>query len=175
MLILKIFGIMLIIMSSTGIGFALGNNMKQRLEELKELKKLFGMLMGEIKYAGTPLYEAFGIIGRRSRGIYAAFFLQTAKALEALNGKSLPAIWEELKAEEFLKESRLSEKDWDRLLRFGENLGYLDKDMQLGTIELYLENLESELKEGTADYLKNSRLCRCLGVSGGLLITILLL
>lgn len=170
---LKLCGIVLIIVSTTGIGFFAGNNIWLRLEELKELKKILGMLRGEIRYTGTPLYEAFGIIGKRTRGAYADFFIYTAKELEELNGKNLRTIWGDLKEKN--KESHLSEKDWERFMQFGDNLGYLDKEMQLGTIELYLEQIETELAEGYANYSKNSRLYQALGICGGLFLTLILI
>lgn len=173
MLGLKLCGIILIIASTTGIGFSVGNNMRLRLEELKELKKILGMLRGEIRYTGTPLYEAFGIIGKRTKGAYSDFFMQTAKELEELSGKSLRFIWNGLREKN--KESHLSDKDWERLMQFGDNLGYLDKEMQLGTIELYLEQIETELAEGYANYSKNSRLYQALGICSGLFLTIMLI
>jgi len=88
MIMVKICGIILILSSTCGIGFCISNMMKLRLSELLELKKLILMLRGEIKYTGTPLGEAFGIIGRRTKGIYADMFLQTADELNELNGKS---------------------------------------------------------------------------------------
>ncbi|MBE5949180.1 MAG: hypothetical protein E7261_09150 [Lachnospiraceae bacterium] len=170
---LKICGIVLIIASTTGMGFFMGNNMRLRLEELKELKKILGMLRGEIRYTGTPLYEAFAVIGKRTNGVYADFFLYTAEELEQLNGKSLRTIWTGYKEKN--KESHLSEKDWERLMQFGDNLGYLDKEMQLGTIELYLEQIEDELTEGYANYSKNSKLCQALGICGGLFLILILI
>lgn len=172
-LVLKIFGFILIITSTTGIGFCVGNNMRLRLEELKELKKILGMLRGEIRYTGTPLYEAFGVIGKRTKGVYSDFFLQTARELEELNGKSIREIWQGIK--EKSRNSHLSEKDFERFMQFGDNLGYLDKEMQLSTIELYLEQIETELTEGYANYNKNSRLCKALGICGGLFLTLMLI
>ena len=131
------------------------------------------MLRGEIRYTGTPLYEAFGVIGKRTKGVYSDFFLQTAKELEALNGKRLREIWQSIK--ENIRNSHLSEKDWERFMQFGDNLGYLDKEMQLGTIELYLEQIDVELADGYANYNKNNRLCKALGICSGLFLTLMLI
>lgn len=74
-----------------------------------------------------------------------------------------------------LEKTKLYEKDLDRLISLGENLGYLDKEMQIGTIDLYLENLEQETMEARDNLSKNSRLYQCLGVASGILITILII
>ncbi|MBQ9765291.1 MAG: stage III sporulation protein AB [Lachnospiraceae bacterium] len=173
---IKACGIILIIVASSGIGFSISNIMKLRLLELAELKKLILMLRGEIKYIGTPLGEAFGVIGRRTKGIYSTLFQDTEKELEKLDGKNIADIWkEQMETAQMIKKSHLSDNDWKWLLNFAQNLGYLDKEMQLGTIELYMEQLESTLAEGNRSYGKNSKLCKCLGISAGLLLTIVFL
>lgn len=173
---IKTCGIILILAASAGIGFNLSNIMKLRLDELTELKKMILMLRGEIKYTGTPLGEAFGVIARRTKGIYSEFFKNTAEELSKFSGKSLPEIWKEQMTSELMKkESHLSEKDWKWLLQFAEGLGYLDKEMQIGTIELYMEQLDEMISEGTKDYSKNSKLCKALGICAGLFLTIILI
>lgn len=173
---IKICGIILIIVSSSGIGFKLSNLMRLRLNELSELKKMILMLRGEIKYTGTPLGEAFAVIGRRTKGVYSELFKNTSEELLKLDGKSLSDIWNEQKEnEQMIKQGHLSDKDWRWLLQFAESLGYLDKEMQIGTIELYMEQLDEMLSEGARDYSKNSKLCKTLGICAGLFLTIIFL
>ncbi len=173
---IKMCGIILILVASSGIGFNLSNMMRQRLNELSELKKMILMLRGEIKYTGTPLGEAFNVIGRRTKGLYSELFKTTAEELLKLNGKSLSAIWKEQKEKkQMINQSHLSDKDWKWLLQFAESLGYLDKEMQIGTIELYMEQLDEILSDGTRDYSKNSKLCKTLGICTGLFLTIIFL
>ncbi len=173
-MILKYIGALLIVASSSAIGFHLSSDLKLRIEELSILKKIALMLRGEIKYTNTPLFEAFSIIGRRIKSPYKEFLFETAKELEELNGTSFTIIWEKMK-KKHLEKTKLYDKDLDRLISLGENLGYLDKEMQIGTIELYLESLEQETIEAKNNLVKNSRLYQCLGVASGILITILIL
>lgn len=173
MIVLKLCGITLIIASTTGIGFFMCENMHLRLEALNELKKILSMLRGEIRYTSTPLYEAFGVIGKRTSGAYSEFFIETSKELAELNGKSLRVIWNSLK--EKYKQCYLSDKDWERFMQFGDDLGYLDKEMQLGTIDLYIESIETEITMGYECYNKNSRLYRALGLCAGLFLAIILI
>lgn len=173
---IKMCGIILILASSAGIGFNLSNIMRLRLNELTELKKMILMLRGEIKYTGTPLGEAFGVISRRTKGVYSELFKNTGMELNALSGKTLPEIWKEQFTSELMKnESHLSDKDFKWLLQFAEGLGYLDKEMQLGTIELYMEQLDEIIEAGTKDFTKNSKLCKALGICAGLFLTIILI
>lgn len=92
-MILKSIGALLIIFSSSAIGFRLSSDLKYRIEELSVLKKIALMLRGEIKYTSTPLFEAFSVIGNRIKSPYKEFLLETAKELEELNGTSFAVIW----------------------------------------------------------------------------------
>jgi stage III sporulation protein AB len=171
---LKTAGSLLIILASTGIGFRLGNDMVQRIAELREIKKTILMLRGEIKYSGTNLPEAFFNIGRRMEGALKEFLLQVGQELKKMEGRSFQDIWKE-KTEECLKDTRLKKQDIDLLKGLGENLGYLDKEMQIGTIDLYIEQLEGEIQNLTENVQTKTRLYRCLGIMGGLFITILII
>ena len=73
MLIFKIIGCMLVIASSAGMGFYFSGEIKSRIEDLKELKKLIGLLRGDIRYASTPLPEAISAMARRSSGHFEVF------------------------------------------------------------------------------------------------------
>lgn len=174
-LMLKICGIVLILLSSAGIGFNASSIMRLRLDELNELKKMILMLRGEIKYTRTPLGEAFAVIARRTNGIYSEFFKNTSAELAKLNGKSLSEIWQEQFKCEMMIKSHLSDKDQRWLLQLAEGLGYLDKEMQLGTIELYVEQLDAMILEGAKNFEKNSKLCKALGISAGLFLAIILI
>lgn len=173
-MIVKYMGTLIIVLSTSAIGFRLSSDLKLRIEELSVLKKIALMLRGEIKYTSTPLFEAFSIIGNRIKSPYKEFLLETSKELEELNGISFTIIWEKMK-KKHLEKTKLYDKDLDRLISLGENLGYLDKEMQIGTIELYLENLEQEIIEAKDNLLKNSRLYQYLGIASGILITILII
>ncbi len=94
--------------------------------------------------------------------------------MEHLNGTTFQGIWKQMK-ENYLKGLPLLKKDWDHLLDFGDHLGYLDKEMQLNTIELYLEQLEEEILSAQGNLKKNGKLYQSLGIMGGILITILII
>ena len=51
----------------------------------------------------------------------------------------------------------------------------MDKEMQLSTIDLYLEHLELEIDEGNNNMNTNSRLYKCLGIMGGVLVTLIII
>lgn len=173
-MIVKLCGVLLILTSSFGIGYRLSKELSKRIEELLILKKIILMLRGEIKYGNSPLGEAFETIGIRMKNPYHDFLIDTAHEMGQLEGNTFHEIWKKMK-DKHLKYSSLTQKDIERLMSLGENLGYLDKEMQISTIELYLEQLEQEISEAKSNLKKNGRLYQCMGIMGGILITILIL
>lgn len=170
----KIMGVVLILTASCGIGFRMSDNFLKRVEELKTLKKILFMLRGEIKYNNSTMAEAFETISGRVDNHYKEFFLEGAKALNDLSGQTFITIWKQM-IDTNLKDSKLNKKDLERFKGLGENLGYLDKEMQLSNIDLYLEHLEIEIDEGNKNTSTNSRLYKCLGVMGGVLVTLIII
>lgn len=174
MFIMKIIGCILVIASSTGMGFFFSNDMKCRIEDLKELKKLIGLLRGDIRYANTPLPEAIGAITRRHNGNYNAFFQNVSSRLSELSGHTFSVIWKEAVWKE-LGDTSLSKKDKLHLIQFGDNLGYLDKDMQMNTIDLFLSQLEDEIRDITKTVKEKAYLYNTLGVMAGIFIIIIMI
>lgn len=164
----------MILTSTAAIGFAMSSELVSRIEELQILKRILLMLRGEIKYGNATLGEAFASIGRRMKTPYQEFLTGTAKELDMLSGESFKKIWEKMR-EIHLKQTSLTQKDLARLMSFGEQLGYLDKEMQLSTIELYLEQLEEEIGQAQSNLKKNGRLYKSLGIMCGILICILII
>jgi stage III sporulation protein AB len=171
---LKLIGAILTISSASAMGVYFSTIIKLRLEDLKELKKYIYILRGEIRYGGTPLPEAIGNLAKRSQSNYKDFFLIMSEKLVKLEGSTFLQIWE-ASVNEDLKGTCLNKKDKESLIRFGENLGYLDKEMQLNTIDLFVSGLEQEIEEMTATVKEKTRLYSLLGVLGGIFITIVII
>lgn len=172
--IMKIIGCILVIASSTGMGFYFSSEMRCRIEDLRELKKLIGLLRGDIRYANTPLPEAINSINRRHSGRFQTFFAFVSEQLNELSGHTFSEIWRTA-AEKQLMDTSLTKKDKLHLVQFGENLGYLDKDMQMNTIDLYISQLEEEIKDLAKTVREKSYLYNTLGVMAGIFITIIMI
>lgn len=54
-------------------------------------------------------------------------------------------------------------------------LGYLDLEMQLSSIDLYLEQLEISIREAESSIGSKQKLYQSLGVAGGIFLVILLI
>ena len=173
-MLIKCVGVAMILTSSCGMGFKLSADLLKRIEELKVLKKIILMLRGEIKYNNSTMSEAFETISNRIDNPYKTFLGEASKELNSLSGKTFVEIWRFM-IDKNLAVTKLNKKDKERLKALGDNLGYLDKEMQLSTIDLYLEHLELEIDEGNNNMNTNSRLYKCLGIMGGVLVTLIII
>jgi stage III sporulation protein AB len=174
MIAFKIIGCILVIVSSAGTGFFFSNEMKCRIEDMKELRKLMVLLRGDIRYANSPLPEAINSIARRNKGSFEAFLTEVSKKLHELSGLTFPDIWKDA-VEKKLANTSLKRKDKLLLTQFGENLGYLDKDMQINTLDLYISQLEDEISESSKTVKEKSYLYNSLGIMAGIFISIIML
>lgn len=174
MLIIRIVGCIMIVTASAGMGFFFSGELRNRIMDLKELKKLIFLLRGDIRYANTPLPEAVQALSFRHDGKYKPFLTKIAERLIELGGVSFCTIWKEAVTKE-LENTSLNKKDLANLGQLGENLGYLDKDMQINTLDLYLSQIEEEINELSKGIKEKSYIYNSLGIMGGIFITLIML
>ncbi|NLL00281.1 MAG: stage III sporulation protein AB [Clostridiales bacterium] len=174
MQITKVVGCILIILSSTLMGFYCSNELKTRINDIKELRKLVVLLRGDIRYGNTPLPEAICAIARRHEGSLKGFFTKVAERLSEHSGNTFSQIWKEAVDKE-LNQTSLNKKDKSNLIQFGENLGYLDKEMQMNTLDLFLTQIEEEISELSKTAKEKSYLYNTLGIMAGIFISIILI
>lgn len=171
---LKFAGACLILVSAAGIGVSFASDLKRRYQELRILKQLVYMLRGEIRYTKTPLSEAFSHISVRIPEPFGPFLAAVSEEMDKADGRCFGDIWREL-IRTRLSQSRLNRTDKERLETLGEVLGYLDLEMQLSAIDLYLEQLEISLREAEGSIGSKQKLYQSLGVAGGIFLVILLI
>ena len=171
---LKVAGACLIMISAAGIGASFSADLKKRCRELRVLKQLVYMLRGEIKYTKSPLPEAFYHISVRLPRPFGPFLAGTAEALGKADGRTFGDIWRE-QIEASLSDSHLNRTDKSQLETLGEVLGYLDLEMQLSAIDLYLEQLEISIREAENSIGAKQKLYQSLGIAGGIFLVILLI
>lgn len=173
-MILKIIGSIFIITSSSAIGVYFSNRIKERVEDLKLLKRDMFILKGDIRYAKATLPESLDGIAERNKGKFYLFFRTVADQLLSGEGYSFQEIWSDA-VKEHLNTTCMSEKDKMYFASLGENLGYLDKEMQINTIDLYLARLDEEIESASKAVLEKAKLYNILGIIGGIFITIIML
>ena len=172
---LKIIGSILIISSSFAWGYMKCINAKDRIIQLNIIKKVMLMLRGEIKYAGTALPDALELISNRTTMPFAKeFFMNVSDELNQMSEKTFKTIWHE-NINHYLKASALNTTDLDQFKNLGDNLGYLDKDMHLNTIDLYLEHLNMDITLANEEIAQKCKVYKSVSVAVGVFITIIII
>lgn len=176
MFVLKVVGVTMMVGSSIGIGMYYSMALKKRMESMKVMKKNMLLLKGEIRYSQSALNEAFIHIAEKNKGCYQHFFEHVARKMEEFQGETFCEIWKKQLMEDLREEkSGLKKEDIRQLVILGETLGFLDKEMQINTLDLYLETLEGEMQHLFQDMPEKIRLYQVFGVVGGVFLSILML
>ncbi len=147
---LKLAGSFLVVTASLLYGWRVGRELQEHVGQLVGMKEMLLMLHGEISYARTPLKEAFWQIASQGKEPFSSFLEQAA---EGLGGR------EEL----------------GLLERVGENFGYLDVQMQLKNLELYMEQAQVLIENAQKELKDRQKVARALSLMCGLFLVILLI
>lgn len=171
---LKMAGLLLIIMSSSALGFTYSRQLSQRVRQLKSLQHIALLLKAEIDYGNASLPEAMETIAAKEQPPFNYFLESMAQKLNSHTQQPLAQLYEE-EVQKQLAPTSLKEKDLFEFSQLGKGLGYLDKGQQLRTLELYLKEVGREIQEAMDELPQKQKLFRSLGVMGGLFLAILII
>ena len=137
------------------------------------MQTVLHMLAGEIGFTGRILEEAFEDISNRLEDPFSSFFQHVSERMQNQDGTGLIQIWKE--SEDMFMGSGLKEEDLELFRKLGNELGFLDVDMQLRTLEL----LEMQVKETTGRLEKNCeascKMYQSLGILGALTVIVVMI
>ena len=170
---LKLLGAIIIVMGSSGLGFSLSQELIYRHRELKRLKRWMLYLHSQIRYQNTNLAVAFHDVAGKAEGLFGEFFEEVSKQMQRFEGDEFTVIWKKQVEERFAK-SHMNKEDKEKLCSLGDTLGCLDKQMQLDTLDYYIEQLDLDIVQASENIKNNTKLYRSLGVMGGILITLII-
>lgn len=171
---LKFAGCLIVIGTTTLLGIQKGTELKESYRRLQYIQRLIYLLQSEIRYGRTYLGEIFIHMGKQSIEPYQTWLISLGKRMEQRDGTSFAAMWEE-GIKTYLQNLSLPSGETERLLILGSQLGNTDVEMQIKTLELYQEQLSQAMEEMREDMKGKVKLCHCLGVMGGIFISVLLL
>lgn len=170
---LKLLGSILILSASMLYGWKVNEEQKEHVEQLIAMKEMFLMLQGEISYARTPLREAFLQIAAQGKEPFSGFLKRAAEGMGEQEG-SMGEFWGRL-VEEEAGEFYFTREEQGLLKRAGENFGYLDVQMQLKNLELYMEQAEVFIQNAQKELKDRQKVARTLSLMCGLFLVILLI
>ena len=164
----RLIGYALIVLAGAGLGYSKNLEMERHLQELVELRHLLCLFKGELKYTQGTFGEIFEKIGDKTEGKFKEWLKELSKMLKEKSGASFHTLWEK-SIKDNLQESHLSERDLEDLKRVGKTLASVEN------VDLYIEQLEYEIQNKREVYKTKGKLCRSMGILGGIFLVILLL
>lgn len=170
---MKWIGALLIIFSTTWLGFYFAGRLSERTKELRAWKLALQSLEAEVMYSQLPLQEASRRIANQLNGQIQIFLLSFANQLET-SALSAKEAWKN-SLQEYANKVSIKDSDIQVLLQFGETIGMHDKFSQQKQIILALKHLEREEQEAIDSQASYERMSKMLGILSGILIVILLI
>lgn len=148
--------------------------LKKRISLLRELDRMAILIRQEILSGRATLPDIFAGLGRRMRPPLSVFLTGMSRELKTCSKAEMDEIFSR-NVDTAFAESPLFKQDMDNLKEVGRYLGYLDRDTQIHTLELYVQETERTIAELVCQYPEKSRLYRTLGVMGGIMLAVLFL
>ncbi len=171
---MKFVGCLMVIGATTLAGVKKASDIREGYRQMQDIQRLIYQLQGEIRYARECMGEIFSHIAGRSGPPYQHWLLSLSRRMGKREQGVFAQMWEEGIRED-LKSLKLPAKEMDRLKALGGQLGNMDVQMQIKTLDLYQEQLAQSMEEMQGEIRTKVRLCHCLGVMSGMLIAVLLL
>lgn len=169
---LKIIGSMLTVGAAGMIGMAMAVEKETFLREMVCLEGVIFRLRGELWYARAQMPQIFRVLSGQVKDPYAGWFLQMAEQMEQKNGGAFGRIWRQT-TERYLSKV-LPKEEQIHLEKLGDYLGHADAEMQLTYLDRYLEELRRREEDRRQTLQEQKKIYRCLGITGGILIAVML-
>jgi len=172
--LIKILGILLILISSTVVGFMYGEGMKKRVKDLNELLRGVYILKNEINYMHSLLPEALMKVSEKCTGIIKKIFVDASTIL--LSNEEVDVYTSFKKSIDINKSNiNLTKEDLSIFLDLTKSLGELDVDGHNDIFSLVTENLNKAIIGAESNLEKSIKMYRYLGFSFGAMIAIVLI
>lgn len=171
MFLLRIIGSLIIIISSSLIGFSYGSKYSKRLNNLMYLSNCIQLLETEVMFAATPIPEALENVYKKGNKKISYIFNNIKENLRKSlsTNESFKSIYDKLK-----NELHFEEEDIEIFMTLGRVLGRSDRKDQQKHFKTVLAQLERQQLDAKEKKLKNEKMYKSLGVLGGILITLIL-
>lgn len=172
--LLKLIGSILVISSTSLVGFYYSKMFFERLKQIREMQYALTMLESEIIYSSSPLIEALSYVAKRSNSPLKEFFMRFS---EKLLNKEVEGIVEgfNLSLEEFKEDLKFKQDEIDSISSFLKSLESSDTEGQKKSFNITIKKLNDFEKRAQEIMNKNEKLYKYLGVCSGLLIVIILI
>lgn len=171
---LKFIGCLLVLIGCTLIGFFMGENLKKRFVQLKEIEQALYQLQGEIIYSHSALPEIFTNVSIKANKPISQLFKDVAKLLQE---NKVNSVYEAFKESFNINKVflNINESDIGILMDLSKSLGESDIEGQKNIINLTIKSIRSQLDEAEKSIKNNIKMYRYLGFSLGAILVIMII
>lgn len=174
MVMVKAAGCILIFAATTWLGIHKADNIRDEYRQMHYLWKLICMMESEISYAHLHLSDIFSNLARQAKEPYRSWLLSLCKEMDSKEAPFFGTIWEE-SVKGFLGQTNLPGKELERFGELGNQLGVYDRELQLKILKEYQRQLQADMYEMQGEMRNRIRLCHCLGIASGIMLSVILL
>jgi stage III sporulation protein AB len=171
---LKLTGSILVLFSTSLMGYIYGKSYKERLENLIYLENCIKLLETEIIYGANPLPEAFmNVYNKGNKKVSYIFRL----IIEKLNKDRECTIFDSfLSVGDTMKnELNFKNEDIEMFMTLGRSIGSSDRTDQEKNFKLILTQIKTLEDEARIEKDKNEKMFKNLGFLAGLAIVVILI
>jgi len=171
---LRLLAGVLILFGSTGFSFNICQEMRQRLNHIKQMQEIFRLFQSEVSYSKSSFPELCLAVSDRVSEPYRTVMKEIYKQVAEKSGTQFPEIWR-IKMGQCLEKMPVKKEEKDIFLEFGNRIGFIDWEAQAGMLEksrIQLEELYMQLKGATEN---KEKVITSMGVLGGLMLVIILI
>lgn len=172
-MLLKLLGSLIIVITSSWIGFIIAGYYRERPKQLRDFQSALQMLQTEIIYGSTPIPEALSRIAKKTNMPVSTFFQNVKEILYNYRGYTVDEAWE-IALKNLHRESSLNKTDKEILSVLGNYLGISDKQDQIKHLKLTSSYLKKQEENAEEERKKNEKMWKYLGVLTGLMIILLI-
>lgn len=169
---MKLIGVLLVIGTTTFIGFQRGNQFTKRVRELRQIILSLQMIETEMSYSQLTLQKIFHNVGEKLEYPISKFYKNMSAEMNRTI-TSFTVIWEN-ELDHITESISLKKADINIMKQFGRTLGSHTFSQQQKHIKLTIKHFEKQQEEATEQHYKFGNMTKTLGFLIGLVIVILL-
>ncbi|MGA8941735.1 MAG: stage III sporulation protein SpoIIIAB [Thermoactinomyces sp.] len=170
---LKLLGAVLVILTTSWIGFQLAAELRLRTRQIQELRSSLALLKTEIDYGTRPLAEAWERIAEVADSDLRRLFRRFGRNLRTMNGQSTYECLR-LAIDSEWQKTAMGKDEKGILLKLCQVLGSSNRSDQLHHLEIVAENLLMEEQKAREEQEKYEKMVKTLGILSGALLVILM-
>lgn len=170
---LKLAGCILVICGCAGFADSICREAVERLSLLKEIKRIYEDMQYYIAYRKEVITEVLYQLSQSREGYFTASFYTIYQ--KTREGKEpFPTVWKQY-MKGVLERSPLKKKEYFLLMELPGCIGFLEEHAQAKAFDRLIRECELRIKEQEKEQRDKNRIVMGVGVTAGILLSILLL